>query len=52
MELIKTARRIATRLVLVSIAKMDEALLMVGFCIVDRCQVNKGYFKRHITVCD
>jgi tRNA G10 N-methylase Trm11 len=52
MQLIKSARRISDRLVLVSITCMDEALLMVGFSIFDRCQVNKGYFKRYVTLCE
>lgn len=51
-ELIKTARRITNKLVLVTITNMDEALRIVGFNIVDRCQVNKGNFKRYITICN
>lgn len=49
--LIKTARKITSKLVLVSIVNMDEDLNLIGFTITDQCEINKGNFKRYITVC-
>jgi len=49
--MLKTARRIANKMVLVAFVNMDEELRLAGFTIVDQCQVNKRKFKRYITVC-
>ncbi|WEK54037.1 MAG: methyltransferase domain-containing protein [Candidatus Cohnella colombiensis] len=49
--LVQHARRIATRVVVISIASIDHMLEASGLTIIDRCIVNKGKFSRHIMVC-
>ncbi|MDD3149071.1 MAG: RsmD family RNA methyltransferase, partial [Candidatus Riflebacteria bacterium] len=43
-EIIKTARRIADKLVIITFEDMDKALIAEGFEIVAHCQVIKGNF--------
>lgn len=50
--IIKSARRIADRLVLVSLVNMDEDLEEAGFHVFDYCCVYKRDFKRYITLCE
>lgn len=53
--IIKHARRIADRVVILTIEDMDEMILKAGFTIVDRCVANKGLkalFSRQIIVCE
>lgn len=50
--IIKEVRRIARRVVLVSIDTIDEMVHKVGFEIVDRCIVRKGTFERQVLVCE
>jgi tRNA G10 N-methylase Trm11 len=50
-SIIKSARRIADRMVLVSLVEMNDDISDAGFEITDRCCVYKGDFKRFITVC-
>ncbi len=50
--IIRTARRIADRMVIITFEDMDESILAAGFCIVDRCCVCKGKFVRYISVCE
>ena len=50
-EIIKTARRIANKLVIITFENMDEALVAEGFKIVDHCHIIKGNFIRTISVC-
>jgi tRNA G10 N-methylase Trm11 len=50
-EIIKSARRISDKFVLVSLDDMDEDLKDAGFVIIDKCTVLKRDFKRHITLC-
>lgn len=49
--LLKHARRIANKLVIVSVADIDHMLNELGFTIVDRCTTRKGNFIRQIIVC-
>lgn len=50
--IIKEVRRIAKRVVLVSIDTIDEMVHKAGFEIVDRCIVRKGTFERQVLVCE
>ncbi|AIF66543.1 RNA methyltransferase [Terribacillus saccharophilus] len=53
--IIKHARRIADRVVILTIEDMDEMILKAGFTIVDRCVANKGLnalFSRQVIVCE
>lgn len=50
-DIIKTARRIADKLVIVAFEDMDEHIISAGFDIVDKCYVCKGKFKRYINIC-
>ncbi len=49
--IIKTARRLSHRSIIISLEDMDEHILACGFQIVDRCHVSKSRFKRYITIC-
>lgn len=51
-NIIKSARRIADRLVLVSLVNMDEDLIDANFNVLDNCCVYKRDFKRYITLCE
>lgn len=51
-SLIKTARRISKRLVIVTFEDMDEYIINAGFNIIDRSFVLKGKFKRYISICE
>lgn len=50
-SIIKSARRIADRLVLVSLVNMDQDLTDANFNVLDSCCVYKRDFKRYITLC-
>jgi len=50
-ELLREARRIADKVVIVSVGDIDHMLDQIGFTIVDRCTTRKGNFVRHIIVC-
>lgn len=49
-DIIKTARRIANKLVIITFEDMEEHITSAGFRILDKCEVHKGTFTRHITV--
>jgi tRNA G10 N-methylase Trm11 len=51
LSILRHARRIADRVIVISIEPIDAMLTNAGFTIEDRCVVNKGYFARHIMVC-
>ena len=51
-DILKHARRIADKLVVVTIETIDEMVEKAGFEIKDRCVTKKGYFSREILVCD
>ncbi|WP_313892804.1 RNA methyltransferase [Psychrobacillus sp.] len=50
--ILKHARRIAKKIVLVTIESMDEQLEQIGFQIIDRCITTKQSFSREIVVCE
>ncbi|MFJ7738082.1 TRM11 family SAM-dependent methyltransferase [Lysinibacillus sp. NPDC097287] len=50
--IIKEARRIANRVVLVTIETIDDMVKEAGFTIIDRCIVRKGTFERQVLVCE
>lgn len=50
-ELIKTARKIADKLVIVTFEDLDKYIIQAGFDISDKCCVSKGKFKRYINIC-
>lgn len=51
-SIIKEARRIAKRVVLVTIETIDDMVHDAGFEIKDRCIVRKGTFERQVLVCE
>ncbi|MDF2653231.1 MAG: methyltransferase [Paenibacillus sp.] len=50
-SILKHARRIAKRVVVITIEDMDERLATAGFAIIDRCVVRKGSVIRQIILC-
>ncbi|EKQ55924.1 MULTISPECIES: RsmD family RNA methyltransferase [unclassified Clostridium] len=50
--LIKSARRMSNRLVIVTFEDMDEYIINSGFNIIDKTYVLKGKFKRYINICE
>ncbi|UOQ50520.1 RsmD family RNA methyltransferase [Gracilibacillus caseinilyticus] len=53
--IIKHARRIANRILILTIEDMDEMISTAGFTIVDRCAAHKGLkalFSRQVMVCE
>ncbi|MFP7169293.1 RsmD family RNA methyltransferase [Terribacillus sp. 7520-G] len=53
--IIKQARRIADKVVILTIEDMDEMIKKAGFVIIDRCVANKGLkasFSRQVVVCE
>ncbi|MGM9985927.1 MAG: TRM11 family SAM-dependent methyltransferase [Bacillaceae bacterium] len=50
--IIRSARRIANKLVIIMMEDMDEMLKEEGWNIVDSAIVTKGNFKRYIRVCE
>lgn len=51
-DIMKSARRISNRLVILTFEDMDKHILSSGFSIVDRCDISKGRFKRYLTICE
>lgn len=51
-DIIETSRRLSKRMVIISYEEMDKIIEESGFVIRDKCSVNKGKFKRYITVCN
>lgn len=51
-DILLHARRIADRVVALSIAPIDKQLAGVGFKIKDQCVWSKGTFERHVTLCE
>jgi tRNA G10 N-methylase Trm11 len=51
LSILKHARRFADKVVVVTIDTIDQMIEEAGFEIIDRCIVQKGYFKREIIVC-
>lgn len=52
LAILKHARRIAHRVVVVTIDTIDRMIGDVGFQIKDRCETKKGNFSRQILVCE
>lgn len=50
-DIIKTARKISRKMVIVTFDDMEEVITELGFKIIDKCTVTKGAFKRYINVC-
>ena len=50
--LIKTARRITKKLVIVTFEDMDKHIIEAGFDIINKSYVSKGKFKRYINICE
>ena len=50
-DIMKTSRRIAKIMIIITFENMDQHILSSGFHILDRCHVSKGKFKRYITIC-
>ncbi|MCC5800966.1 RsmD family RNA methyltransferase [Rossellomorea vietnamensis] len=51
LEMLKSARRFAGKVVIVTLEDVDRNVEKAGFDIVDRCEVSKGRFVRQILVC-
>lgn len=51
-DILRQARRIAKRVIVVSIDTIDHMIKDVGFTIVDRCVAKKGLFVRQVIVCE
>lgn len=51
-DIIKNARRIADRVVFVTIETIDEMIDEAGFVIMDRCIARKHLFERQILLCE
>ncbi len=51
-EIIKTARRICRRLILVTLENMDAMIREAGFEIIDEARVTKGQMVRRVCVCE
>ena len=50
-SLIRTARRISNKLVIVTFEDMDKHIIDAGFNIEDKSCVSKGKFKRYVSIC-
>jgi len=50
-EIIKTARRISDKSVIITFDNMENAITEAGFRILQKCYVSKGKFTRYINVC-
>lgn len=50
--LIRSARRISKKLVIVTFENMDKYIIDAGFNIIDKSHVSKGKFKRYINICE
>lgn len=51
-DIIKTARRIADKVIIVTFEEMDDLIISSGFNIVDKCTLAKGTFIRYINICN
>ena len=52
LDILHHARRIAKKVVVVTIETIDHMMDEVGFTIVDRCEAKKGLFVRQVLVCE
>jgi tRNA G10 N-methylase Trm11 len=51
-DIMKTARRIADKAIIVTLEDMETHIIEAGFIIADRTHVSKGKFKRYISICN
>ncbi|MDX8342321.1 TRM11 family SAM-dependent methyltransferase [Rossellomorea sp. YZS02] len=51
LEMLRSARRFADKVVIVTLEDVDANVTKAGFDIIDRCEVSKGRFVRQILVC-
>ncbi|MGG3467380.1 RNA methyltransferase [Neobacillus pocheonensis] len=51
LEMLRSARQFANKVVVVTVEPIDEILLNAGFIIIDRAVVKKGSFSREVIVC-
>jgi len=52
LEIIRTARRISDRMVLVTFENMDDMIREAGFELKSKVEVAKGQFARYVNVCE
>ncbi|AMQ05467.1 RNA methyltransferase [Sporosarcina psychrophila] len=52
LEILKEARRITKKVIVVTIETIDHMLEEAGFVITDRCVAKKGHFHRQVLVCE
>ncbi|MFC5404474.1 TRM11 family SAM-dependent methyltransferase [Cohnella soli] len=52
LEMLRSARRFARRVVLVTVEDVDRFAAEAGFVIRDRCTVSKGKFVRSVLLCE
>lgn len=52
LDIIKTARRIADKVIIVTFEEMSDLIISCGFSIVDKCSLTKGSFTRYINICN
>lgn len=50
-DMLKAARAVAEKLVVVTVEELDPFLQEAGFCVTDRAFAKKGHFIREIIVC-
>ena len=51
-DIIRTTRRIAEKMIIITFEDMEEHILSSGFRITSKFDVSKGKFKRYITICN
>lgn len=52
LSILKHARRIADKVIVVTIDTIDEMIQGAGFQISDRCETKKGKFTRQVLICE
>jgi tRNA (guanine10-N2)-dimethyltransferase len=52
LDIIKTARRISDRLILVTLEHMDDMIREAGFQLIEKVRVSKGKMDRWVNVCE
>ncbi len=52
LEMLRSAKRFATKVVIVTLEDVDSNIIKAGFEIVDRAEVSKGRFVRQVLVCE
>ncbi|XXM73003.1 TRM11 family SAM-dependent methyltransferase [Lysinibacillus sphaericus] len=52
LEMLQSARRFASKVVIVTVEDVDPVIREAGFTITDRCKVTKANFVRQVIVCE